>query len=65
MDSKIRKKSTLLLVLGAALLGLTLYSGEIVAALVKFNLISFDIQETNDDSEKKNRIFLINQKLKS
>ena len=65
MDSKnSRKKSTLLLVIGAALLGLTLYSGEIILALVKSNLISIDVKEINSDSERTNRIFLINQQIK-
>jgi len=58
-----KRNSTFLVILGATFFGLTLYSGEIIAALVKSNLLSLSIEEIVDDDERKNTKILANQQL--
>ena len=53
----------MLLMVGAMFFGLTLYSGEIIAALVKSNLLTINLDEINDDGESKNRKMLANRQL--
>ncbi|MDC3090594.1 hypothetical protein OA340_01685 [Paracoccaceae bacterium] len=64
MVSKSSKRNpTLLLILGAAFLGVTLYSGEIIAALIKSNLLSLSLEKVSDDGGSKNTKILANQEL--
>ena len=58
-----RRNRTILLILGAIFFSVTLYSGEIIAALVKSNLLSINIEQISDDANKKNRTKLANQQL--
>jgi chromosome segregation ATPase len=51
------------LIVGAIFFAVTLYSGEIIAALVKSNLLSINIEQISDDGKKKNRTKLVNQQL--
>ncbi len=53
----------MLLIIGATFFSLTLYSGEIIAALVKSNLLKINLEEINDDGESKNRKMLANRHL--
>ena len=53
----------MLLIVGAAFFSLTLYSGEIIAALVKSNLLTINLEEISDDGESKNRKMLANRQL--
>ncbi len=53
----------MLLIVGATFFSLTLYSGEIIAELVKSNLLSIDLEEISDDVESKNRKILANRQL--
>ena len=53
----------MLLIVGAAFFSLTPYSGEIIAALVKSNLLTINLEEISDDGESKNRKMLANQQL--
>ena len=53
----------MLLILGAAFFSLTLYSSEIIAALVKSNLLAINLEEISDDIESKNRKMLANRQL--
>ena len=39
----------MLLIVGATFFSFTLYSGEIIAALVKSNLISINLEKISDD----------------
>ena len=57
-----RRIQTMILILGVALFSLTLYSGEIIAALVKSNLLSLNLEQISDDGGSKNRTMLANQK---
>ena len=64
MVSKNSKRNpTLLVILGAAFFGFTLYSGEIIAALVKSNLLSISLEQVSDDGRRKNTEILANQQL--
>ena len=54
---------TMLLIIGATFFSLTLYSGEIIAALVKSNLLTINLEEISDDGESKNRKMLANRQL--
>ena len=51
------RNSTFLVILGATFFGVTLYSGEIIAALVKSNLLSLSIEQVSDDDRRKNQKF--------
>ena len=53
----------MLLIVGAMFFSLTLYSGEIIAALVKSNLLTINLEEISDDGESKNRKMLANRQL--
>ncbi len=53
----------MLLIVGATFFSLTLYSGEIIAALVKSNLLTINLEEISDDIESKNRKMLANRQL--
>ena len=57
------RNSTFLVLLGATFFGVTLYSGEIIAALVKSNLLSLTIEQVSDDDRRKNTKILANQQL--
>ena len=57
------RNSTFLVILGATFFAATLYSGEIIAALVKSNLLSLSIEQVNDDDRRKNTKVLVNQQL--
>ena len=57
------RNSTFLVILGATFFGVTLYSGEIIAALVKSNLLSLSIEQVGDDDRRKNTKSLANQQL--
>ena len=58
-----RRNRTILLIVGALFFAVTLYSGEIIAALVKSNLLSINIEQISDDGKKKNSTKLANQQL--
>ena len=53
----------MLLIVGAMFFSLTLYSGEIIAALVKSNLLTINLEEISDDGQSKNRKMLANRQL--
>ncbi len=53
----------MLLIVGAMFFSFTLYSGEIIAELVKSNLLSIDLEEISNDVESKNRKMLANRQL--
>ena len=57
------RNSTFLVILGATFFGVTLYSGEIIAALVKSNLLSLSIEQVSDGDRRKNTKVLANQQL--
>ena len=57
-----RRNQTLLLILGATFFSLTLFSGEIIAALVKSDLLSLNLERISDDGASKNRTMIANQK---
>ena len=57
------RNSTFLVILGATFFGVTLYSGEIIAALVKSNLLSLSIEQVGVDDRRKNTKILANQQL--
>ena len=59
-----RRNQTLLLILGVTFFSLTLFSGEIIAALVKSNFLSLNLEQISDDGRSKNRTMLANQKFK-
>ena len=50
-----RRNRTMLLILGATFFSFTLYSGEIIAALVRSNLISINLEKISDDVGSKNQ----------
>ena len=58
-----RRNRTMLLVVGATFFGFTLYSGEIIAALVKSNIFLINLEEVSNDFESKNRKMLANRQL--
>ena len=58
-----RRNRTILLIVGSIFFAVTLYSGEIIAALVKSNLLSINIEQISDDGKRKNRTKLVNQQL--
>ena len=53
----------MLLIVGAMFFSLTLYSGEIIAALVKSDLITINLEDLGDDVENKNRKMIANREL--
>ena len=53
----------MLVIVGAIFFSFTLYSGEIIAALVKSNLLSLNLEEISNDVENKNRKMLANRQL--
>ena len=57
------RNPTFLVILSAIFFGVTLYSGEIIAALVKSNLLSLSIEQVSDDDRRKNTKILANQQL--
>ncbi len=57
-----KRNHTLLLILGVTFFSLTLFSGEIIAALVKSNLLSLNLERISDDGGSKNKTVLANQK---
>ncbi len=63
VSKNFRRNPTLLLILGASFLGVTLYSGEIIAALVKSNLLSLSLAQVSDNGERKNTKISANQEL--
>ena len=64
MVSKNSKRNpTLLFILAATFFGLTLYAGEIVASLVKSNLLSLSVEQLSNDVGIKNTKILANQQL--
>ena len=58
-----RRNRTMLLIVGVTFFSLTLYSGEIIAELVRSNLLSINLEEISDDVESKNRKMLANRQL--
>ena len=64
MVSKNSKRNpTLLFILAATFFGLTLYAGEIIAALVKSNLLSLSVEQKSYDVERNNTKILADQQL--
>ncbi|MFL2800930.1 MAG: hypothetical protein ACJZ8K_05755 [Paracoccaceae bacterium] len=64
MVSKNSKRNpTLLFILAATFFGLTLYAGEIIAALVKSNFLSLSVEQLSNNVERKNTEILANQQL--
>ena len=55
----------MLLILGATFFSFTLYSGEIIAALVRSNLISINLEKIGDDVGSKNQKMIANQQLEA
>ena len=53
----------MLFILGATFFCLTLYSGEIIAALVKSNLLSINLEEISDNVASNNRKMIANRQL--
>jgi chromosome segregation ATPase len=53
----------MLLIVGATFFSFTLYSGEIIAALVKSNILSINLEEISDDVGSKNRKMIANRQL--
>ena len=58
-----RRNRTVLFIVGATFFSLTLYSGEIIAALVKSNLLKINLEEISDDVGSKNRKMIANRQL--
>lgn len=58
-----RRNWTILLTIGAIFFGVTLYSGQIIAALVKSDLLSVNLENIGSDGETKNTIKIANQQL--
>ncbi len=63
VSKKSRRTRTFFLILGATFFCITLYSGEIVGALVKSNLLLLNLDQTSDDTTGKNRKFLAKQQI--
>ena len=55
----------MLLIVGATFFSFTLYSGEIIAALVRSNLISINLEKISDDVGSKNQRMIANQQLEA
>ena len=55
----------MLLFVGATFFSFTLYSGEIIAALVRSNLISVNLEKISDDVGSKNQRMIANQQLEA
>ena len=55
----------MLLFVGATFFSFTLYSGEIIAALVRSNLLSIDLEKISDDTGSKNQKMIANQQLEA
>jgi len=55
----------MLLIVGATFFSFTLYSGEIIAALVRSNLISINLEKISDDVGSKNQKMIANQQLEA
>ena len=53
----------MLLIVGATFFSFTLYSGEIIGALVKSNLISINLEKISHDVGSKNQKMIANQQL--
>ena len=58
-----RRNWTILLTIGAIFFAVTLYSGQIIAALVKSDLLSVNLENISGDGEIKNTIKIVNQQL--
>ncbi len=58
-----RRNRLIFFILGATFFSFTLYSGEIIASLVKSNLLSIDLEQLTDDTEGKNRKIIASQQL--
>ena len=58
-----RTNRTMLWIVGATFFGFTLYSAEIIAALVKSDILSINLEEVSNDVESKNRKMLANRQL--
>jgi len=58
-----RRNRLIFFILGATFFSFTLYSGEIIASLVKSNLLSLDLEQLTDDTEGKNRKIIASQQL--
>ena len=58
-----RRNWTILLTIGAIFFAVTLYSGQIIAALVKSDLLSVNLENISSDGETKNTIKIANQQL--
>ena len=58
-----RRNWTILLTIGAIFFGVTLYSGQIIAALVKSDLLSVNLENIGSNGETKNTIKIANQQL--
>ena len=58
-----RRNWTILLTIGAIFFAVTLYSGQIIAALVKSDLLSVNLENISSDRETKNTIKIANQQL--
>ena len=64
MVSKNSKRNPMLLfILGATFFGFTLYSGEIIAALVKSNLLSLSLEQLSDNDKRRTTDMLVDQQL--
>ena len=58
-----RRNRLIFFILGATFFSFTLYSGEIIASLVKSNLLSIDLEQLTDDTEGKDRKIIASQQL--
>ena len=58
-----RRNRLIFFILGATFFSFTLYSGEIIASLVKSNLLSIDLEQLTDNTEGKNRKIIASQQL--
>ena len=58
-----RRNRLIFFILGATFFSFTLYSGEIIASLVKSNLLSIDLEQLTDDTDGKNRKIVASQQL--
>ena len=58
-----RRNWTIFLTIGAIFFAVTLYSGQIIAALAKSDLLSVNLENISSDGETKNTIKIANQQL--
>ena len=58
-----RRNWTILLTIGAIFFAITLHSGQIIAALVKSDLLSVNVEKISTEGEKKNTRIVANQQL--